>query len=200
MHPNLANTWIEIVGQNGQPVAKGKNGRIVITNLYNYTMPFIRYGTGDRGVDLGEGVCECGFNGPVMRLTEGRDGNFIVLPDGSEINPRNLYDAVNFAFPHDRPGWNLIDFIRAFQIVQEAIDLIVVKVVPGPQYSDSFWPKVRENLSGLHPALTLKVECVSDLTPPTGKKFHQVLGKLDNRWIRERGESAEQFERRAACD
>ena len=200
MHPNLANAWIEIVDRSGRPVGYGQSGRIVITNLYNRTMPFIRYCTGDRGIDLGEGVCDCGFHGPVMRLTEGRDVNFIVLPDGSEINPRNLYDAVNFAFPHDRPDWNLIDSIRAFQIIQETLDRIVVKVVPGPQYSEVFWPKVRKHLAALHPDLKLNIELVSDLTPPPGRKFHQVLGKLDNRWIRERGESADQFERRTRSE
>ncbi|MFO7570240.1 MAG: hypothetical protein R6W75_10625 [Smithellaceae bacterium] len=190
MHPNPATVWIEIVDPDGQPVSAGKEGRIVVTNLYNHTMPFIRYATGDRGVALGEGKCACGFQGPVMRLTEGRDVNFLVLPDGSEINPRIMYDAFNFAFPHDTPGWNMIDSIRAFQIIQESLDLIVVKVVPGPRYSDSLWPGVRKNLTRIHPALRLEVELVSDLTPEPGKKFHQVYGKLNNRWMRERKEAA----------
>ena len=198
MHPNMANVWIEIVDRDGQPVPRGREGHIVITNLYNHTMPFIRYATGDRGVSLGEGKCSCGFEGPVMRLTEGRDVNFIVLPDGSEINPRNLYDAFNFAFPHDRPGWDMIDSIRAFQIIQEKVDLIIVKVVCGPNYSDSLWPGVRKNLAGLHPALKLQVELVDHLMPAPGQKFHQVFGKLNNRWIRERGGSAAGFGRRTS--
>lgn len=105
-----------------------------------------------------------------MRLTEGRDVNFIVLPDGSEINPRNLYDAFNFAFPHDRPGWSMIDSICAFQNIQEKTDLITVKVVPGPDYSDSLWPDVKKNLKAIHPELKLEVDLVWDLNIPLLRK------------------------------
>jgi phenylacetate-CoA ligase len=186
MHPNTANVWIEIVDQQDKPVSTGGEGRIVITNLYNYTMPFIRYPLGDRGVFLDIGKCSCGYNGPIMRLTEGRDENFIVLPDGKEITPRHIFDIVNTSFPYDKPGWNLIDCIRIFQIIQEADDLILIKVIPGPAYTESFWPNVQNNLRKLHPAIRLQIELVDDLSPAPGKKFHQVLGKLSSRWKTER--------------
>lgn len=186
MHPNTATGWLEAVGPDGQPVAQGREGRLVVTNLYNHTMPFIRYALGDRGVLLGSHSCSCGFTGPVMHLTEGRDENFIVLPDGREITPRLMYDVVNSAFPHDQPGWNLIDHIRTFQIIQEAFDLITVKVVCGPAYSDGIWQNVRKNICRLHQAMKLQVVCVRDLSPPPGKKFHQVLSGANTRWKSER--------------
>ncbi|PKN52076.1 MAG: hypothetical protein CVU55_08450 [Deltaproteobacteria bacterium HGW-Deltaproteobacteria-13] len=186
MHPNMATVWIETVDQQGNPVPAGSEGRLLVTNIYNSSMPFIRYETGDRGTLMQSGHCQCGFNGPVMRLMEGRNENFIVLPDGREITPRLMYEVINSAFPHDDPRWNMIDAIRMFQIIQEAKDLIVVKVVPGPAYSESLWRAVEENLKRLHPAMFLKVEIVNDLRPEPGKKFHQVLGKLNSRWRRER--------------
>ena len=131
------------------------------------------------------GLCQCGFNGPVMRLTEGRNENFIVLPNGREITPRLMFEVVNSAFPHEVPGWSMIDAIRVFQIIQEASDLIVVKAVPGPAYSESLWRSVEENIRRLHPAMRLKIEIVNDLRPEPGKKFHMVLGKLNSRWKRE---------------
>jgi hypothetical protein len=117
-----------------------------------------------------------------MRLTEGRNENFIVLPDGREITPRLMFEVVNSAFPHDMPGWSMIEAIRTFQIIREANDLIVVKVVPGPAYSESLWHAVEKNISTLHPAMRLEVVIVEDLKPAPGKKFHQVLGKLNTRW------------------
>ena len=184
MHPNTAVVWIEILDANNRPLPFGREGRVVITNLFNRTMPFIRYSMGDRAVLLDWEKCDCGHHGPVMRLTEGRSENFIVLPDGREVSPRIVFDLVNRAFPYDTPGWNMIDAIRTFQIIQETEKLIVIKVVPGPAYSDSLWPKVERNLRELHPALRLNVELVDDLTPAPGKKFHQVLGKLGSRWTR----------------
>ena len=185
LHPNTATGWLEVIGPDGQPVPDNQEGRLVVTNLYNHTMPFIRYALGDRGVMLGSEKCSCGYVGPVMRLTEGRDENFIVLPDGREITPRLMYDVVNSAFPHDRPGWQMIDAIRTFQIAQEAVDCIVVKAVPGPAYSEELWEKVRKNIHSLHPDMQLNVHLVSNLEPEPGRKFHQVLGMLDSRWKRE---------------
>lgn len=185
MHPNTATSWIEAVDQRGNPVPAGSEGSLIVTNLYNSTMPFIRYEMGDRGTILEPGRCQCGYNGPVMRLTEGRNENFIVLPDGSEISPRIMYEVVNSAFPHDTPDWSMIEAIRTFQIIQEANDLIVVKAVPGPAYSKSLWHAVEDNIKSLHPAMRLEVVIVEDLRPEPGKKFHMVLGKLSSSWKRE---------------
>ena len=80
----------------------------------------------------------------------------------------------------------MIDVLRIFQIIQESSDLIEIKVVPGPAYSDSIWRAVEDNIKSLHPAMRLKVTIVDDLRPEPGKKFHQVLGKLSSRWKRER--------------
>ena len=182
MHPNTATGWIEVVDKQGNVVPAGIEGHLIVTNLFNHSMPFIRYELGDRGTMMKPGHCQCGFNGPIMRLTEGRNENFIVLPDGREITPRLMFEVVNSAFPHDMPGWSMIEAIRTFQIIQEANDLIVVKVVPGPAYSESLWHAVEKNIRNLHPAMRLEVVIVEDLRPEPGKKFHQVLGKLNTRW------------------
>jgi len=185
MHVNIANVWMEVVDDKGRLLPPGQEGHVVITNLYNYTMPFIRYAMGDRAVLLGGEKCSCGYPGPIMRLTDGRDENFIVLPDGREITPREMYAVINSAFPHDQPGFSMIAFVRTFQIVQESFDLIVVKIVPGPSYSETVWTeKARQNLAKLHPAMRLQVELVDDLTPPPGEKFQQVVGKFSSRWKR----------------
>ena len=57
------------------------NGEIVITDLDNYTMPFIRYNAGDRGF-LKNGHCNCGRSLPLMEITQGRVSDLIITPDG----------------------------------------------------------------------------------------------------------------------
>jgi phenylacetate-CoA ligase len=196
MHLNTATGWLEVVDPDGNPVPDGREGRLIVTNLYNHTMPFIRYAMGDRGMLLEQEKCSCGFNGPVMRLLEGRNENFIVLPDGKEITPRLMYDVINSALPHDRPGWQMINHIRTFQIIQEADDLIIVKTVPGPDYTEDIWQTVRNNIRRLHPAMQLQVICVKDLTPEPGKKFIQVQGKLNTRWKKEQKDAGCEAERK----
>ena len=40
-------TFVEIVDDAGLPVAPGQPGRVLVTGLYNYATPFIRYDIGD---------------------------------------------------------------------------------------------------------------------------------------------------------
>ena len=48
--PNRADYYYEILKlTSDEPAAKGEVGRIVVTDLYNYAMPFVRYDTGDVG-------------------------------------------------------------------------------------------------------------------------------------------------------
>ncbi len=54
---NQASYFVEILDvDNDIPVQNGNIGRIVITDLYNYGMPIIRYDTGDLGVKEKDGV------------------------------------------------------------------------------------------------------------------------------------------------
>lgn len=48
---NRASYYFEVLNlENDEPVKIGEMGRIVVTDLYNYAMPMIRYDTGDLGV------------------------------------------------------------------------------------------------------------------------------------------------------
>lgn len=120
---------IEIM--NGQrPSLAGEQGEIVTTDLHNYAMPFIRYATGDLAV-LSDAMCSCGRGLPVVEALEGRKVNLIVLSDGSAISGLVLTDIFEY-MTRERP-----ESIKQFQIVQEAVGHIAVKLVPGPDYSPS---------------------------------------------------------------
>jgi phenylacetate-CoA ligase len=139
MHPNPATVCLEVVDADGQPAGYGTEGDVVITNLFNATMPFVRYALGDRATLSEPMRCSCGVDGPTLRLVEGRDEDFFVLPDGREVAPRAVYDIVNTALPAGGIGDALARAIRAFQIVQVDPNRVVLRVVPGPQYSDDLW-------------------------------------------------------------
>lgn len=51
MHINFPEYYVELLDlDSDEPVALGKPGRIVVTDLYNKAFPFIRYDTGDIGI------------------------------------------------------------------------------------------------------------------------------------------------------
>lgn len=68
-------------------------GRIVVTPLFNYAMPLLRYELGDTG-ELVQGRCKCGLGRPLARPVHGRDVDYFRLPGGEEITPYDLTCAI----------------------------------------------------------------------------------------------------------
>merc|ERR1711964_328509 len=50
MHLNLPHVYVEFLNENNEPVNAGEPGKIVLTDLNNYSMPLIRYRVEDVGV------------------------------------------------------------------------------------------------------------------------------------------------------
>ncbi|GAA2147184.1 phenylacetate--CoA ligase family protein [Kitasatospora kazusensis] len=113
--------WVEVVDDDGHPVADGKQGEIVITNLMNRVMPFIRYRTGDLGaLRPAEGPCACGRTSDVLQLTAGRSNWAIELPGGTKLAVLTLTRLIR-QFPVER-----------YQLVKRRTDLIEALVRPLP--------------------------------------------------------------------
>ncbi len=86
---NEASYLIEILDlESNELVNKGELGRIVVTDLYNYAMPMIRYDTGDLGIkDIVDGIS-------VLKKVYGRKIDAIYNTKGEVINV-NLMLLVN---------------------------------------------------------------------------------------------------------
>jgi phenylacetate-CoA ligase len=93
-HINADSVIVEFV-KDGENVAAGEEGEIVLTNLFNYAMPFIRYRIGDVGIPSNE-ECPCGRTLPLMRLLKGRSDDFVMLPDGTKLSPLSILNMENF--------------------------------------------------------------------------------------------------------
>lgn len=60
-------------------------GNLIITNLNNYAMPFLRYRIGDIGVPSPETSCDCGRGLPLISKIIGRTTEVFSFKDGSKI-------------------------------------------------------------------------------------------------------------------
>lgn len=58
---------VEVIDDSGSPAADGQRGRILVTDLFNYNMPFIRYDTGDTA-RISHATCTCGLSTPRLWL------------------------------------------------------------------------------------------------------------------------------------
>lgn len=91
-HLNADDVMLEIV--DGERLCElGEAGEVVLTDLRNKGMAFVRYKINDYGVKTA-GTCECGFVGESFRPLGGRVSDNLQLPDGSELSPYSLTTAV----------------------------------------------------------------------------------------------------------
>lgn len=125
-HIAAENTIVEVVDDNNRYVGEGQKGRILITNLNNFAMPFIRYDIGDVGVST-EKSCSCGRGLPLLASLEGRSTDVIVTKSRGKISGNFLFYP---AYP-TLANWG----VEQYQIVQEDYERIVIKIVPGQEQS-----------------------------------------------------------------
>lgn len=83
LHINQEHVIIEILDDNGIP--SDQPGNIIVTNLDNYIMPFIRYANGDLA-SVSDKECNCGVCQPLMTSVTGRSGETITLKNGARVH------------------------------------------------------------------------------------------------------------------
>lgn len=122
-HIDPVNCYVEIVDDNGRPVANGERGRIIITTFNNQLMPLIRYDIGDTGGWI-DGQCRCGLDTPRL-FFEGRRLDYVEFGDGKKYSAVSLIRSIDIEFAN---------VIAKQQIVQESLKKIILRFVPGPDY------------------------------------------------------------------
>lgn len=118
LHVNADHLVVEVAGDR-------EPGEIVVTDLHNYAMPFIRYANGDLAVPSRE-HCACGRGLPLLHSIEGRKLDAIVTRNG-RIVPGEF-------FPHmmkEIPG------VERFQVVQNSLDELDIFIVSRRDFTET---------------------------------------------------------------
>ena len=122
-HLMAENAVTEFVKQN-EHVSASELGEIVLTNLDNYGMPFIRYKIGDVGKPSDD-VCSCGRGLQLMQSMEGRVPDMIITPCGKVL----IVHFFTGLFEH-------IQGVDQFQISQEKKDELIIRLVKNSKFKD----------------------------------------------------------------
>jgi len=140
-------------------------GAIVVTDLLNEAMPFIRYRIGDVGAPMA-GACRCGRGLPRMQMLAGRITDFIHTPDGRWISGV----AINTYLISRMPG------VRQAQVVQEKCDHLRFRLVPMERGRDAARRFLCDRVPGIFgAAMTHEIEWVEEIKPePSGKTLVTV--------------------------
>ena len=82
-HVNEETVLVEIVDANGAPCPPGVAGRVLVTPLFNYAQPLVRYEQGD--VATFGPPCGCGRTLKVIESIAGREAHLFRLPGGERV-------------------------------------------------------------------------------------------------------------------
>jgi len=157
---------VEILRPDGTTCDPGESGEIVITDLINAAMPFIRYRTGDIGTFSAE-PCSCGRGSPLLSKVEGRVSEIIVGKNGKYYScqsPR-LFGA-------DIPG------IGQMQVIQDSLDLIEVKIVPEDTWSADSQQLLIERMLSLLGDVEVKVTLTDEIPVSASGKYRFTISSV----------------------
>jgi len=161
---------LEILDDNYQPVPVGTMGEVVVTSFIRPSQPLIRYRVGDRAI-LSDEPCSCGREMPVLSEIVGRLEDTVYAADGRRMV---RFHGIFANQPHIREG----------QIVQEAIDLICVRIVPKPGFSEADKQDVVGRIQQrLTAQMRVIVEVVDQLERTPNGKLRAVVSKLPKEQI-----------------
>ncbi|RXE56492.1 CoF synthetase [Methanoculleus taiwanensis] len=159
---------VELIGKDDQPLTEpGAMGEVVATSLTNYICPLIRYRTKDVAVSASRS-CTCGRVYPLLEKVEGRLQEFIVTGSGHliSVTPIN-YESDAF------------ENIRQFQMYQERVGELVLKIVKKPGYTDRDTERLRQELQWqLGDGIRVGICFVDSIPRTAGGKYRYLIQKL----------------------
>jgi len=170
-HVSAEKTIVEIVESSGEQAAPGDQGEIVGTNLDEYGMPLIRYRTGDMSSYRAES-CPCGRGLPLIEQVQERQEDFIITPDGRLI--WGTADFLSIMSTGMRLGR-----VEKTQVIQEAMDRVVIKVVPTELYSQVDHDRIIGGFSAiLGLEVNISIELVDEIPRTASGKHRFVISRV----------------------
>ena len=167
-HINDEHVIVEIL-ENNERVKPGKMGEIVLTELENYAMPFIRYKPGDLGV-ISDQLCACGRGLSKLESVKGRTQQLIITPE-------KKYFTVEFFvvfFEH-------IKGIDQFQVIQSSSDTIIFKIVKNNKFIQKDLLFIKNGMKErMGESMKTVIEFVDKIEPSPSGKFRFVISNITN--------------------
>jgi len=130
--------YVEVLDNDNQPVHEGEEGRVVVTNLFNYSMPLIRYEIGDMAI-LGPEKCSCGQILPTLKKVTGRVTEHFILENGTTV-PAEFFIHLLGVVCYEQGGF------EKFQVIQEEYNEIQINVVTRKEISDQYKNNINQKI------------------------------------------------------
>ncbi|MRX39308.1 phenylacetate--CoA ligase family protein [Flavobacterium sp. LC2016-23] len=133
---NSETLFVEILDENDRVLPYGKEGRIVITSLFNKANPFIRYDIGDIGI-LDE---KSTLQKPILKKLTGRTNDIALLPSGKKSPGLTFYYVTKSIIEDDGN-------VKEFIIKQTKSDTFEIEYVSTKELDSNQIQKINEAIS-----------------------------------------------------
>jgi phenylacetate-CoA ligase len=168
-HFQSENVLAEILDPAGKPCRPGGVGRLIVTGLHNFVMPFVRYDIRDYA-EAGA-PCDCGRGLPVASRIVGRVNNMLVTANGERFWPM-----------FGMRGMQDIAEVRQHQFVQTAFDLVEARLVVERAVPPALEARMLEQMTRyLPPGIRMKIVYVDQIPRTAGGKFEDFVSEVASR-------------------
>lgn len=169
LHLSMENLIVELVVREPdgreRPARVGETGEVVITDLHNLSMPFIRYRNGDLAVAAPPERCSCGRHLLRLASVEGRAAE--MLHDGAGRTVSGLAFHILFT--------GLADAARQFQLVQHGDRSVTLRIVPGNGLDDAALDSIRAGCAELLRGVPIDIALMDDIPATKDGKRRTVI-------------------------
>lgn len=167
MHLISTYRYVEIIDEQGNRVPDSEPGYVVVTDLSNFAMPFIRYKNEDIA-RMSKEPCPCGRPSPVIEELLGRSSDLILTPQKDIIHGE--------FFTHLFYG---TDAIRQFQIHQKTLSHLVVRYVPVSEPLDDYMQDVAEKIRAkIGQDVQISIELCDEIPIPKSGKHRFTISDV----------------------
>ena len=167
-HLGMSKGITEVVDDQNMPVLE-KSGRIISTDLDNYSFPFIRYESGDIGIKT-DRKCSCGRGFELLGSIEGRTREFLTTKNGKKI-----HGAIFSYIVRENP------WINQYQIYQKEAGKITVRIVSSEKIDELKQEAIRSFVKKNCPdQMDVSVVQLEDIPLSSNNKRHFVISEIKN--------------------
>ena len=158
--------YTEII-KNGRLCEEGEVGELVCTQLNNYSMPLIRYKTGDLG-SIRKSHCACGREMPILEIVGSRGKDLVVTKKGY-FNVQSSLGTI----------LNSVKSFHQIQFYQDSLDHLEVRIVRKENFRNTEIEKVQSLVSSyFSDSIKVSISFVDEIKRTPAGKYHYVESKV----------------------
>ena len=163
--------YVEILDDDGNEVADGEMGHVVVTSLIHKAMPLIRYKLGDLAIKLprSEYPSNRELQLPILKKVVGRETDIVRTPSGKRLIVHSFTGVFEY-FPS----------VKQFCVIQTNLSGIVIEYIQGNDFELLILDKIKsELLKFIAEEFIIEFKEVANIPPTKSGKPQIIISKLN---------------------